>query len=61
MQHDCTPRQLADAILAWLRNPDAMAALQPRFRALHAQLRCDASTQAAAAVSELIGAGSREP
>ena len=59
MQHDCTPRQLADAILAWLRNPVAINALQPRFRALHAQLRCDASTQAAAAVAELLEAGSR--
>ena len=60
MQHDCTPQQLADAVLAWLRDPGAVAALQPRFRALHAQLRCDASVQAAAAVAELLEAGSRE-
>jgi lipid-A-disaccharide synthase len=58
MQHDCTPRQLADAVLAWLRDPAAVAALQPRFRALHAQLRCDASAQAADAVAELLEAGS---
>jgi lipid-A-disaccharide synthase len=57
MQHDCTPRQLADAVLAWLRNPVAMNAVQPRFRALHAQLRRGASTQAAFAVAELIEAG----
>ena len=54
MQHDCTPRQLADAVLAWLRNPVAMNALQPRFRVLHAQLRCEASMRAAAAVAELV-------
>ncbi|MEO6137830.1 MAG: lipid-A-disaccharide synthase [Luteimonas sp.] len=57
MQHDCTPRQLADAVLAWLRNPDAMKALQPRFRGLHIQLQRDASTQAACAVSEFLEAG----
>ena len=61
MQHDCTPRQLADAVLAWLRDPAAVAALQPRFRALHDQLRCDASAQAAAAVAELLEAESGEP
>ena len=60
MQHDCTPRQLADAVLAWLRDATAVAALQPRFRALHAQLRRDASAQAAAAVAELLEAGSGE-
>jgi len=60
MQHDCTPQQLADAVLAWLRDPGAVAALQPHFRALHAQLRCDASVQAAAAVAELLEAGSGE-
>ena len=60
MQHDCTPEQLADAVLGWLRNPGAAAALQPRFRALHADLRRDASVQAANAVAELLEAGSRE-
>jgi lipid-A-disaccharide synthase len=59
MQHDCTPRQLADAVLAWLRNPVAMNAVQPRFRALHAQLRRGASTQAAFAVAGLLEAGRR--
>ena len=61
MQHDCTPERLAEAILAWLRDPAAAAALQPRFRALHADLRRDASVQAAGAVAELIEAGSRQP
>ncbi len=54
MQHDCTPRNLADAVLRWLRDPAAADALRPRFRQLHLQLRQDASAQAAAAVAELV-------
>ncbi|MFD0737751.1 lipid-A-disaccharide synthase [Lysobacter koreensis] len=54
MQHDCTPEKLADATLAWLRDPGAAAALLPRFRELHLQLRRDASAQAAQAVAELV-------
>ncbi|MDB6164387.1 MAG: lipid-A-disaccharide synthase [Xanthomonadaceae bacterium] len=56
MQDACTPQSLADAVLAWFHNPAAVAALQPRFRAMHATLRRDASTQAAAAVAELLEA-----
>ena len=54
MQGDCTPDKLAAAVLHWMRDPAAVAALQPRFRALHAQLRCDASARAADAVAELV-------
>jgi lipid-A-disaccharide synthase len=54
MQSDCTPDKLAAAVLHWMRDPAAVAALQPRFRALHAQLRCDASARAADAVAELV-------
>ena len=57
MQADCTPDQLADAVLRWLRDPQATARLQPRFRAIHAGLRRDASAQAARAVAELLGDG----
>jgi lipid-A-disaccharide synthase len=56
MQDECTPDRLADALLRWFREPGAAAALQPRFRALHAELRRDASAQAAAAVAELVAA-----
>ncbi len=55
MQDDCTPQALADAVLHWLRDPAAAAALAPRFRELHEQLRCDASARAADAVVELLG------
>jgi lipid-A-disaccharide synthase len=54
MQHDCTAQNLADAVLRWLHDPDAAAALLPRFRDLHLQLRRDASAQAAEAVAELM-------
>jgi lipid-A-disaccharide synthase len=54
MQHDCTPEKLADATLAFLRDPDAAAKLQPRFRELHLQLRQDASARAADAVTEVL-------
>jgi len=54
MQHDCTPENLADAVLAWLRDPAAADALLPRFRELHLQLRQDASAQAAAAVADVV-------
>ena len=54
MQHDCTPDNLARETLRWLRDPAAVDALQPRFLALHRQLRCNASAQAAEAVVELV-------
>ena len=54
MQHDCTPPKLAAATLRWLREPAAVAQLQPRFRELHLQLRRNASAQAAAAVAEVV-------
>ena len=54
MQDNCTPEKLAAAVLHWLRNPQAVAALQPRYRELHEQLRRDASASAAAAIAELV-------
>ncbi len=54
MQDDCTPEKLAEATLRWLRSPDAVAALQPRFRELHLQLRQDASAQAAEAIADIV-------
>ena len=54
MQHDCTPENLADAVLAWFADADARATLLPRYHAIHARLRGGASTAAAAAVTELL-------
>ncbi|MFZ5606834.1 MAG: lipid-A-disaccharide synthase [Pseudomonadota bacterium] len=54
LQDDCTPDKLHAALLRWLRDTDAAAALQPRFLALHKTLRRDASRRAADAVAELL-------
>ena len=59
LQDDCTAPKLRDAVLAWLRDPEAAIALRPRFRALHETLRRDASARAADAVAELLGTGNR--
>jgi lipid-A-disaccharide synthase len=56
MQGNCTPAKLADATLAMLRDGEAMARIEPRFRELHLQLRQDASARAADAVAELLPA-----
>ena len=57
LQDDCTPANLAAAVLHWFEQPEAAAALRPRFRAIHESLRCDASARAADAVVGLLGAG----
>jgi lipid-A-disaccharide synthase len=56
MQRDCTPEKLAEATLAMLRDTEALARIQPRFRELHLQLRQDASARAADAIAELLPA-----
>lgn len=53
MQEDCTPENLADAVLHWFRDPQAADALQPVYRDLHLQLRQGASATAADAVARL--------
>jgi len=54
MQEECTPERLSQALLHWFTQPEATCALQPRFLALHQQLRQDASRSAAAAIAGLI-------
>jgi lipid-A-disaccharide synthase len=53
LQEHCTPANLHAALLRWFRDPAAVAALQPRFLAIHRTLRRDASARAADAVAEL--------
>ncbi len=55
LQDACTPQNLAGAVLQWFGQPEAVAALRPRFRAIHEQLRRGASARAADAVEELLG------
>jgi len=54
MQDDCTPDNLARAVLQWFDDPAAVAALEPLYRDLHLALRRDASASAAAAVAGLL-------
>ncbi len=54
MQDDCTPLKLAEAVVAWFSDPDAVKLLEPRYRELHMLLRRDASREAATAVAELL-------
>lgn len=56
MQHDCTADNIAREVLRWFDEPERIAALQPRFDAIHRSLRCDASARAADAIVELIDA-----
>ena len=61
IQDACTPDRLAAAILHWFRTPEAVAALEPKYLALHQQLRRDASAAAAEAVATLPALGQRRP
>lgn len=54
MQDDCTPDKLADAVLHWFGSPADVAALAPRYQALHEALRRNASQSAADAIVELL-------
>ena len=46
--------RLAQAVLQWFAQPESVAALRPRFRAIHESLRAGASQAAADAVSGLL-------
>jgi len=55
MQQNCTAEKIAEALRDWLKNPARVAAVVPKFKALHQQL--EASPNAAAeAVLELLAA-----
>lgn len=57
LQGACTPDNLHAALRRWFHDPAAVAALQPRFLAIHRSLRCDASQRAADAVAEVLERG----
>lgn len=50
IQDQATPKRLGQALLQWLEHPEEVKRLQTRFDAIHKQLRCNASEQAAEAV-----------
>ncbi|MDP1697120.1 MAG: lipid-A-disaccharide synthase [Xanthomonadaceae bacterium] len=54
MQHDCRPAAITAALLPWLQAPGASTALLPAYRAIHQQLRGNASAKAADAVIDML-------
>ena len=54
MQEDCTPENLAAAVLNQFQHPEITGALQPRYREIHETLRQDASARAADAIAGLL-------
>ncbi len=54
IQEAATVEKLGPAILRWLDQPLACEQLTAEFDALHRELRCDASRQAADAIVELL-------
>lgn len=57
MQDDCTPENLAAAVLNQFQHPEITGALQPRYRELHESLRQNASARAADAIAGLLRSG----
>lgn len=57
MQDECTPQNLAAAVLNQFQHPETTGALQPRYRELHASLRQDASARAADAIADMLRTG----
>ncbi|NIP16965.1 MAG: lipid-A-disaccharide synthase [Xanthomonadales bacterium] len=54
LQHEVTPRRLADEVSAWLEDAGRRAALADRFTAMRGELRCDAASSAARCIDELL-------
>jgi lipid-A-disaccharide synthase len=54
IQHEVTGEGLAAAVKGWSEDIEAVNQLKARFDVLHAELRCDASSRAAAAVINLL-------
>ncbi len=54
IQHDCRPDKLAEALLAFLDQPDHMRDIESRYLQIHRQMRRESSLEAARAVLGLI-------
>ncbi len=54
MQDQCTPENLADAVINLFRHPEIGAALQPPYRQMHQALRQGASARAADAIARML-------
>jgi lipid-A-disaccharide synthase len=56
IQDEVSPERIAGETLRWLNEDSLRQHLGERFEAMHDQLRCNASEQAAAAISRLLDA-----
>lgn len=56
LQEQVQPQALADAALAWLDDPAAVARLQQRFTALHHELRQDMPMRSCHAIQKILAA-----
>ena len=56
LQDDATPKNLADALLAWLNDPSKVAQLTTRFAEMHETLRRPTGLLVAQAVAQIITA-----
>ena len=54
LQEEVQPDALAQAVLRWLDDPDAVAHIQQRFSELHLQLRQDMPTLATHAIQKVL-------
>jgi len=54
LQEAASPRALADAVLAWLHQPDRVDALKGRFADMHHSLRRDTATLATDAIEKVL-------
>lgn len=54
LQDAASPAALAEATLAWLREPERITALQQKFMALHEQLQRDTSRLATDAIQQVL-------
>ncbi len=54
IQHEATGPRMAREAAQWLQDAPSCSRLKARFQALHRELLCDASRQAARAIAELM-------
>jgi len=54
LQDAATPKALAEAMLAWLRQPERIEAMQLKFVALHNELRRDTPRLATNAIQQVL-------
>ena len=58
LQEEAKPEVLAEALLAYFKDPQKSAVLKEEYEQLHRQLRCNASEVAAKAIFELLNGSS---